>query len=111
MFGVQLDDIKINGKNLNICEGKIEGCLITFDSGTSLMSVPNFAFASLVQQKIPTSNTFVECDNKNEFGDFTLVINGVDYPLTPDEWMFDPQYINLAQAGTQTKLSMGPLGP
>lgn len=48
MFGVQLDDIKINGKNLNICEGRIEGCLITFDSGTSLMSVPNFAFAKMV---------------------------------------------------------------
>ncbi len=48
MYLVKLDDIKINGKNLNICEGRIEGCLITFDSGTSLMSVPNFAFASLV---------------------------------------------------------------
>jgi hypothetical protein len=43
MFGVQLDDIKIGGKAQNICAGRPQGCLITFDSGTSLMSVPNFA--------------------------------------------------------------------
>ena len=41
----------------------------------------------------------------------TLVINGVDYPLTPDEWMFDPQTTSLAQGGSQMKFSMGPLGP
>ena len=38
MFGVKLDDIKVNGKSLNICNQK--QCLITFDSGTSLGSVP-----------------------------------------------------------------------
>ena len=43
MFGVQLDDIKVNGKALNICEGGKHDCLITFDSGTSLSSVPNYA--------------------------------------------------------------------
>jgi len=43
MYGVKLDDIKINGKAMNICEGRKEGCLITFDSGTSLLSFPNFA--------------------------------------------------------------------
>lgn len=44
MFGVQLDDIKVGGRHLNICDGRPDGCLITFDSGTSLMSVPSFAF-------------------------------------------------------------------
>ncbi len=39
------------------------------------------------------------------------MINGVDYPLTPDEWMFDPQTTSLAQGGSQMKFSMGPLGP
>ena len=44
MFGVKLDDVKINGKRLNICQNRAEGCLITFDSGASLMAMPSFAF-------------------------------------------------------------------
>ena len=47
MFGVKLDDLKVNGQNLNICASKSSGCMVTFDSGTSLMSVPTFAFHSL----------------------------------------------------------------
>jgi hypothetical protein len=43
MFGVKLDDVKVGGKSLNMCEGKSEGCMITFDSGTSLMSFPTWA--------------------------------------------------------------------
>ena len=43
MFGVKLDDIKFNGKSTGICHDRPQGCLITFDSGTSLMSMPTFA--------------------------------------------------------------------
>jgi len=43
MFGVKLDDIKFNGKSSGICKDRPQGCLITFDSGTSLMSMPTFA--------------------------------------------------------------------
>ena len=43
MFGVKLDDVKVNGKALNMCHDKSEGCMITFDSGTSLMSFPTWA--------------------------------------------------------------------
>merc|ERR1712185_173103 len=42
MYGVKLDDLKVNGKSTGVCETGKE-CLITFDSGTSLMSVPSFA--------------------------------------------------------------------
>jgi hypothetical protein len=42
MYGVKLDDIKVNGMSTGVCETS-KGCLITFDSGTSLMSVPSFA--------------------------------------------------------------------
>jgi len=41
MFGVKLDDVKVNGKSTNLCASR--DCLITFDSGTSLMSMPKFA--------------------------------------------------------------------
>jgi hypothetical protein len=42
MYGIKLDDIKYKGKRLNICDSlpKKSQCLITVDSGTSLMSVP-----------------------------------------------------------------------
>ena len=49
MFGVKLDDIKFNGKSTGICNDRPQGCLITFDSGTSLMSMPTFGTDKLTQ--------------------------------------------------------------
>ena len=86
MFGVKLDDVKIGGKSTGVCKGKT--CLITFDSGTSLMSMPTFATKKLLEQGIPTSQQTVPCKNQAEFGDMTLVIGGKDYHLTNEEWMF-----------------------
>jgi len=111
MFGVHLEDIKVGGKPMNLCNGRPNGCMITFDSGTSLMSVPSFAFQKLAEAKVPTAHTFVECSNKNQFGDLTLVIGGKDYVLNSDEWMFDPQTVQLAQGAEPIKFEMGPLGP
>ena len=40
MYGVKLDDIKFNGKSTGVCSKRNDGdepCLITFDSGTSLI--------------------------------------------------------------------------
>jgi hypothetical protein len=48
MFGVKLDDIKVGGKSLAMCADKKEGCMITFDSGTSLMSMPTWAAQKLM---------------------------------------------------------------
>jgi hypothetical protein len=55
MFGVQLDDIKINGKSLGFCgpNGIKKDCLITVDSGTTMMAMPGWAF-SRIQPIIPT---------------------------------------------------------
>jgi hypothetical protein len=46
MYGIQLDDIKVDGKSLGYCgpNGIKKDCLITVDSGTSLMSMPSWAF-------------------------------------------------------------------
>jgi len=43
----------------------------------------------------------------------TLVIDGKDYTLSNEEWMFPPQEINMAQGGTQSMKfkKLGPLGP
>jgi cathepsin D len=111
MFGVKLDDVKVGGKSLNMCEGK--SCLITFDSGTSLMSFPTWGAQKLVENKIPTANNIVPCNNHAQFGDMTLVINGKDYVLSNEEWMFPSQELNMAQGGVSQQLNfnMGPLGP
>lgn len=45
MYGVQLDDVLVNGKSTKLCHDR--ECLITFDSGTSLMSMPSFATDAL----------------------------------------------------------------
>ena len=54
MFGVKFEDIIINGKSTNICgEWNPHKCLITFDSGTSLMSMPKHATLFLSNLGIP----------------------------------------------------------
>jgi len=47
MFGVPFENIVFNGKKSNICENNTHKCLITFDSGTSLMSMPKYATSIL----------------------------------------------------------------
>lgn len=93
MFGVQLDDVLINGQSTGICKDRAEGCMITFDSGTSLMSMPTFATDKLAKDHIPTASFIVPCGNQQQFGDMTLVISGKPYTLTNEEWMFPAQQI------------------
>ena len=86
MFGVQLDDIKVAGESLGICEGR-ENCLITFDSGTSLMSVPKYAEELINKKGIPSFDNVVKCESNAQFGSLTFVIGGKDYTLEANEWM------------------------
>jgi len=66
MYGVKLDDIKVNGKSTKVCEGRPadKPCLITFDSGTSLMSVPKFATKKFIEAGIPTANFVRKCNSE-----------------------------------------------
>ena len=91
MFGVKLDDVKVGGKSLAMCEGRKDGCMITFDSGTSLMSMPTWAAQKMMQAKLPTANFVVPCKSEKDFGDMSLVINGKEYVLDNSEWMFPSQ--------------------
>jgi len=111
MFGVELNDILVNGKSTGLCEGR--ECLITFDSGTSLMSMPSFATEALNKQGVPTANKAVSCKNEKQFGELTLVIGGKKYALDNDEWMFPAQSAAMAQseAKMMTFRKPGPLGP
>jgi saccharopepsin len=61
MFGVKMDDILINGKSYDVCKNR--ECLITFDSGTTEMSIPKFAENILAQSGVPTSDMIKPCKN------------------------------------------------
>ena len=82
MYGIKLDDSKINGKSLGFCgpEGKKKDCLVTVDSGTTMMAMPGWAFSQL-SNKVPTMQTAASCEKQSDFGNLTFVINGKDYPL------------------------------
>jgi len=111
MFGVELNDVLVNGKSLGICKNR--ECLITFDSGTSLMSFPPFASQMLTENQIPTSSVGQGCKSEQDFGQMTLVIGGQNYVLENHEWMFpavDKYKNHLAQAQTHMR-DAGPLGP
>lgn len=56
-----MDDILINGKSYDVCKNR--ECLITFDSGTTEMSIPKFAEKLLAQQGVPTSDMIKPCHN------------------------------------------------
>jgi cathepsin D len=46
-WSLKLDDIKYNGVPLNICKGRAGGCMMTPDSGTSLLTTPSWALPML----------------------------------------------------------------
>lgn len=66
MFGIQLDDIKVNGKSLGLCgpNGKKQNCLVTVDSGTSMMAMPSWAYSE-IQNKLPTHDAPLECQQQS----------------------------------------------
>lgn len=92
MFGVKLDDILIDGKSLGLCgpNGIKKECLITVDSGTSLLAAPRWAINE-INKVAPTANSYMDCDSQKDFGNITWVINGKHYTLKAEEWIFPPQ--------------------
>lgn len=111
MFGIKLDDIKVNGKALNVCK-KLKDpkqCLITIDSGSSANGIPSAAIPAFKEANLPVSKNFVECENREDIGSLTYVINGKDYTLNADEWL-NYREVNFAQ-DTSIEFGNGPLGP
>jgi len=91
MFGIQLDDIKINGKSLGLCgpNGTKKDCMVTVDSGTSYMAMPSWAMEATAKS-VPTAFNGLECESNLDFGNLTYVINGHEYTLLAPEWVYPP---------------------
>ena len=83
-WSIKLDDIKIDGKSIGLCDDK--DCLFTPDTGTSLITMPGWAkrqFESENPQYMKNDCTSDEFG----FGELTYVINGIDYPIPSHHWM------------------------
>ena len=111
MFGIQLDDVKVNGVSLGFCGKEGSGaqrtnCLITVDSGSSMMAMPSFAYEQLEGMGKPSMTNPVNCASQKDFGELTFVINGIDYTFQPEEWVYPPTpQSSLAQSGQESKMS------
>ena len=88
MYGMKLDDIKMNGKSLGLCEGR--ECLVTIDSGTSHLAMPSWAYEAS-KGKVPLRDTGIACTSTEEFGELVYVIDGKEYPIANNEWTFAPE--------------------
>ena len=93
MFGIKLDDIKVGGKSLGICDqGGLMGdneCIITVDSGSSEFAMPDLIYDKLPSIGIPTMQVAVGCEDFAQMS-LTYVINGVDYKIDPEDWLDGP---------------------
>lgn len=91
MYGIRLDDIKMNGKSLGLCgpQGKQKDCIVTVDSGTTFASVPGWAYNE-ISGKVPTLDNGVDCKSEEDFGRLSWVINGKEYFMEANEWVYPP---------------------
>jgi hypothetical protein len=64
MFGMRLDDVLIGGKSLGVCSPE-NPCIVTIDSGTSLLAMPRHAYKKLELNGLPTEDKGVLCDSQD----------------------------------------------
>ena len=85
-WSIQLDDVLIDGKSLEICGPDTDkDCLLTPDSGTSMITFPSWAHSTFMDAYGDREN----CEEGTEYnyGNITFVINGIDYDLPSHHWM------------------------
>lgn len=80
-WALKLDDIKYNGVPMHLCD-KVT-CMITPDSGTSLITTPSWALP-LIEAVLPQKEG---CIDPNTFGTLSLVIDGIDYTVPSSHFM------------------------
>ena len=83
-FAIQLDDVLIDGVSTGYCTPE-KNCLITPDTGTSLITFPTEAYNLFMEDH----GDVVECEANVEYtyGDLTFVIGGKNYGVPSHHWM------------------------
>ena len=109
MFGLQLDDVLVNGKSTGLCgpNGTFTNkCLVTVDSGTTDIAFPAKIYDQLPGVGIPTQNTGLACNSAEDIGELTWVINGVPYSIDAKDWIVvdnDDGDAELAQVNAEAR--------
>jgi hypothetical protein len=80
-WALELDDIKLNGESLGLCDWK--SCTVTPDSGTSYSTMPTWAMED-AEKLLPLKE---DCKSDHKFGTLTYVIDGVDYDISSSHFM------------------------
>ena len=101
-YGIRLQDIKVKGQDLNICEGK-SNCLLTIDSGSSAIAFPEWGVEKMLSKGYPAGGSSVSCSSPSDLGDLIFVIDGRDYIVPNSDWV--------SQGSSLAQSKVGPLGP
>ena len=73
----------------NASKDNPRNCRVTPDSGTTMMTMPSWAYQMFLKQlNYPLDSGYV-CNPGFEFeqGELTVVINGVEYPIPSHHWI------------------------
>lgn len=83
-----MDDVKLGNNSLSLCNG---GCKVIADTGTSLIAGPTQQIEALNSKlgaiTIHGEGIFPSCDVLNTLPTITIVLNGKDYELTPNDYV------------------------
>jgi len=80
-WSLNLQDIKLNGESLGLCQDK--KCMVTPDSGTSYSTMPSWAMRD-AQKLLPLKKN---CESDKVFGTMQYTIDGVDYNIPSSHFM------------------------
>lgn len=61
--------------------------MVALDSGSTYMSVPKYAAAIIKEHEFPLEGQSLPC-GAERLGNITLVISGIHFNLTPDDWQY-----------------------
>jgi len=77
---VRASDIKLAGKSTGAC-GKLLGCQMVVDTGTSILTGPSSKFDPIIKQ---IGNVTEDCSNVDKLPTITFTLGGKDFDLGPD---------------------------
>jgi len=83
-WSLNLEDIRLGDKSLGLCDGL--KCLVTPDSGTSLSTMPTWAYKEFIDQ-IGGWDQNCEIDADFDAPDMIFVIDGHEYVLPSHHWL------------------------